>query len=53
VADIELKVEGLKYGSHYKTENRSLHENCGFEVRKVEVGIIKKNVVSKPESISV
>jgi hypothetical protein len=53
VADIEFKAEGLKYGSHYKTENRSLHENCGLEVRKVEVGIVKKTVVSKPESISV
>ncbi len=52
MADIEFKVEGLKYGSHYKTENRSLHENCGLEVRKVEVGIVKR-IVSKPETIGV
>ncbi len=26
-----------------------MHENCGLEVRKMEVGIIKK-IVSKPES---
>ena len=52
LADIELKVEGLRYGSHYKAENRSLHENCGLEVRKLEVGIVKK-IGSKPESIGV
>lgn len=42
LADVQFKIEGLKYGSHIKTENRTLHENYGIEVKKVEVGIIKK-----------
>ena len=29
-----------------------MHENCGLEVRKVEVGIIKK-IVSKAETIGI
>ena len=52
LADIEVKIEGLRYVSQYKTENRSMHENCGLEVKKVEVGIIKR-IVSKAESIGV
>ena len=50
-AEVEFKVEGFKFGSHIKTDQKMLHENCGLEVKKVEVGIIKK--ILKPENVGV